>query len=103
MKFTNQQYFEKFVHKGLSLAIYLRYHKGAPPYQNSGPYVKQFSPKSAKGGIINYGSRGSKKLGKIYHLFFVIPPIQGGWNFAIPPTTGSWIFVIPPILQKYNF
>ena len=28
----------------------------------------------AKGGFINYGRRGSKKSGKIYALFFFIPP-----------------------------
>ena len=38
-----------------------------------------------KGDIINYGSRGSTKLGKFFCVFSLIPPHEGGAQTDDPP------------------
>ena len=48
-----------------------------------------------KGDIINYGSRGSTKLGKFSSVFSLIPPDEGGAQMDDPPHLAGLKIVDP--------
>ena len=49
-----------------------------------------------KGDIINYGSRGSTKLGKISCVFSLIPPMKVVHKRMIPPHSAGLKIIDPP-------